>query len=100
MNRYRITLTELSIAFISFGVLLSAALLYAETTADVGFWRTVYTIWVTTVLVTPALCADDAYIRMRIQRTETIGFTFPPSVPYPDWQSAFKAACAAVAERK
>ena len=57
MNRYRFTLTQFAIAFISFGVLLCAALLYAEVTPDVGFWRTVYTIWVTAALVTPALCA-------------------------------------------
>jgi hypothetical protein len=54
----------------------------------------------TTSHVTPALCADDAYIRMRIRRTETIAFKFPPSVPYPDWLSAFKAACAAIVDRK
>lgn len=57
MNRYRITFAEWTIAFVSFGVLLSVALLYAETQPDVGFARTVYTIWATAVLVTPALCA-------------------------------------------
>ena len=48
--------------------------------------------------VTSALCADESYIRMRVQRTETIGFKFPPEVPYPDWLSAFKAACTAVSK--
>lgn len=57
MNRYRITLAELTVAFVSFGVFLCAALLYAETQPDAGFARTVYTIWVTALLVTPALCA-------------------------------------------
>ena len=47
----------------------------------------------TTSRVTPALCSDEGYIRMRIQRTNTIGFKFPPSEPYPDWESAFRAAC-------
>jgi hypothetical protein len=48
----------------------------------------------TTSRVTPALCSDEGYIQMRIQRTKTIGFTFPPGARYPDWESAFKAACA------
>jgi hypothetical protein len=47
----------------------------------------------TTSHVTPALCADEAYIRMRIERTNRIGFRFPPSEPYPDWENAFRAAC-------
>ena len=47
----------------------------------------------TTSRVTPALRSDADYIRIRIQRTNTIGFKFPPWEPYPDWQSAFRAAC-------
>ena len=54
---YVITLDDFSIAFVSFAALLGAALLAAESTMDLGFYRTVYTIWVTTVLVTPAICA-------------------------------------------
>ncbi len=40
-----------------FGLFLAAALLAAETTFEFGFYRTVYTIWATTALVTPAMCA-------------------------------------------
>jgi hypothetical protein len=54
---YRITLPDFSIAFVPFALLLSAALLAPENTLDLVFYRTVYTIWATTVLVTPALCA-------------------------------------------
>ena len=54
---YRITLTDFTIAFVSFGVLLGVALMAAETKLDVGMYRTIYTIWVTAALVTPALCA-------------------------------------------
>ena len=45
--------------------------------------------------VSAALCRDTAYIDMRKQRTTLIQFSFPPSEPFPDWESAFKAACAA-----
>ena len=54
---YHISLTEFTIAFVPFGILLSLALLAPETTYDLGLYRTIYTIWVTTVLVAPALCA-------------------------------------------
>jgi len=54
---YNITLADFTIAFVPFGLLLGAALLAAEATMDLGFYRTVYTIWATTALVTPALCA-------------------------------------------
>jgi hypothetical protein len=54
---YHITLDDFTIPFVSFGVLLGVALLAAETKMDMGMARTVYTIWVTAVLVTPALCA-------------------------------------------
>ena len=54
---YHITLNDFCIAFVPFGLLLGAALLAAEATMDLGFYRTVYTIWATTALVTPALCA-------------------------------------------
>jgi len=54
---YHITLTDFTIAFVPFGILLSLALMAPETTLDFGLYRTIYTIWVTTVLVTPALCA-------------------------------------------
>lgn len=56
-RHYRFTLGELSIAFTSFAILLGAALLAGEPAIDPGFSRTVYTIWVTIALVTPALCA-------------------------------------------
>jgi hypothetical protein len=45
--------------------------------------------------VSAALCRDTAYINMRKQRTTLIQFSFPPAEPFPDWESAFKAACAA-----
>ena len=51
------SLTDFTIAFVSSAILLGSALLAAEATMDLGFYRTVYTIWATTVLVTPALCA-------------------------------------------
>src|SRR5690242_5478965 len=54
---YHITLSDFTIAFVSFGVLLGAALMAAETQMDLGMARTVYTIWATAALVTPALCA-------------------------------------------
>jgi hypothetical protein len=54
---YRITFTEFTIAFVPFAILLGTALLVPETTVDLGYYRTVYTIWATTALVTPALCA-------------------------------------------
>lgn len=54
---YRITLPEFTLSFVPFALLLSAALLAPETKMDLGFYRTVYTIWATTALVTPALCA-------------------------------------------
>jgi hypothetical protein len=54
---YRITLGDFTIPFVSFGVLLGIALMAAETQMDLGMYRTIYTIWVTTALVTPALCA-------------------------------------------
>ncbi|HXU37603.1 MAG TPA: hypothetical protein VN937_14675 [Blastocatellia bacterium] len=54
---YRITLTEFTIAFVSFGLLLGVALMAAETNMDVGMYRTIYSFWVTAALVIPALCA-------------------------------------------
>jgi hypothetical protein len=52
-----LTLSQVTLAFVAFALLLSAALLGAEATTDLGLSRTMYTIWATTVLVTPALCA-------------------------------------------
>ena len=57
LGTYRITLPVFTLSFVPFALLLSAALLAAETTMDLGFYRTVYTIWATTALVTPAFCA-------------------------------------------
>jgi hypothetical protein len=57
LGTYRITLPDFTLSFVPFALLLSAALLAPETTMDLGFYRTVYTIWATTALVTPALCA-------------------------------------------
>jgi hypothetical protein len=54
---YGMTLADFTIPFFSFGVLLGVALVAAETQMDMGMARTVYTIWVTAALVTPALCA-------------------------------------------
>ena len=54
---YRITLADFTIPFVSFALVLAAALLAAETQMDMGMARTVYTIWATVALVTPALCA-------------------------------------------
>jgi hypothetical protein len=54
---YNITLADFTTAFVPFGLLLGAALLAAEDKLDLGFYRTVYTIWAATALVTPALCA-------------------------------------------
>lgn len=54
---YRITLTDFSIAFVPFAVLLGIALMAAETQMDPGMYRTIYTLWVTAALVIPALCA-------------------------------------------
>jgi uncharacterized membrane protein len=54
---YRITFAQFSAAFIPFAILLAAALAAGESSPDPGFARTVYTIWVAAVLVTPALCA-------------------------------------------
>ena len=57
LGTYRITLPDFTLSFVPFALLLSAALLAPETTMDLGFYRTIYTIWATTALVTPALCA-------------------------------------------
>jgi len=54
---YHLTLADFTIPFVSFGVLLGVALMAPETQMDPGMYRTIYTIWVTAVLVTPALCA-------------------------------------------
>lgn len=54
---YPFTLVEFTVAFVPFAILLGAALVAAEQTVDAGFYRTVYTIWVTAALVIPALCA-------------------------------------------
>jgi len=54
---YRIDPGDFTIPFASFAVLLGVALMAAETQNDQGIARTVYTIWVTAALVTPALCA-------------------------------------------
>ena len=56
-ERYRITLLEFTVSFVPFALLLGAALLAAETSMDLGLSRTVYTLWATAALVTPALCA-------------------------------------------
>jgi hypothetical protein len=56
-EKYQITLTDFTLSFVPFGLLLGAALLAAEATMDLGFYRTVYTIWATAALVAPALCA-------------------------------------------
>lgn len=56
-KRYPISLVEFTVAFVPFAILLGFALLAAEPTVDLGYYRTVYTIWVTAALVTPALCA-------------------------------------------
>ncbi len=55
--RYPIDLLDITLTFVPFGLLLGAALLAGETADDPTMSRTVYTIWATTVLVTPALCA-------------------------------------------
>ncbi len=57
LPHYPISLLNFTCAFVPFALLLAGALLYAESTPDLVFYRTVYTIWATTVLVTPALCA-------------------------------------------
>ena len=56
-RHYSIELPDVTFSFIPFGLLLGAALLLPENAPDPTMARTVYTIWVTTVLVTPALCA-------------------------------------------
>ena len=55
--RYSFDLPDITVSFVPFGLLLGAALLVPENAADPTMARTVYTIWVTTALVTPALCA-------------------------------------------
>lgn len=51
------TLGQFTVSFVPFALLLSAALFGALMQMDVGLYRTVYTIWVTTILVIPAYCA-------------------------------------------
>ena len=53
----KITLLEFTVSFVPFALLVSAALFAAETSLDPSLYRTIYTIWVTAILVTPALCA-------------------------------------------
>lgn len=52
-----ITLGQFTVSFVPFALLLPAALLGANMQMDVGLYRTIYTIWVTTLLVIPAFCA-------------------------------------------
>jgi hypothetical protein len=52
----RISFDDFAIAFVPFGLLLSASLVAAEATLDLGLYRTVFTIWAATILVAPALC--------------------------------------------
>lgn len=56
-KRYRITLLDFTLAFVPFAVMMSAALLAAELSLDLIRYRTIYTIWVTTALFTPAMAA-------------------------------------------
>ncbi len=56
MNSRNFTLSQFAATFIPFGLLLVLALMGAETALDLPFQRMIYTIWVSLVLVIPALC--------------------------------------------
>jgi hypothetical protein len=56
MTSRNITLTQFTTTFCLFGLLLVAALLWPETTLDLPTSRLIYSIWVTIVLMTPAIC--------------------------------------------
>ena len=53
---YPITLIRFSLAYIPWAILVSAALLAPELSQNLDRYRTIYTIWATTVLLIPALC--------------------------------------------
>lgn len=52
----RITLTHFANAYVPFGILLVLALLVAEQSNNLNLYRTIYTIWATTILLNLALC--------------------------------------------
>lgn len=56
-KRYAISLVEFTIAFVPFCLFLGSALLVGDQQLDVSLGYTVFTIWATIALVTPALCA-------------------------------------------
>lgn len=66
--RYRFDLLDLTLTFVPFGLLLGTALLVPEMSEDPTMDRTVYSIWVTIALVTPALCAFALPDRSQRQR--------------------------------
>ncbi len=51
-----IHLTEFTITFIIFGISIVVALMAAELTPSLIYHRTIYSVWVTTALLIPALC--------------------------------------------
>lgn len=55
-NARSITLTQFANAYVPFGILLVLALLAAEQSGNLNLYRTIYTIWATTVLLNVALC--------------------------------------------
>jgi hypothetical protein len=56
-NRQRgISLTQFTNAYVPFALLIVLALLLPETTPNLDRYRTIFTIWATTVLLIPALC--------------------------------------------
>jgi hypothetical protein len=56
-NRHpRISFTQFTNSYVPFALLIALALLVPETTQNLDRYRTIYTIWATTLLLIPALC--------------------------------------------
>jgi len=49
-------LSEFTNIYVPFGILIFIAIMAAELTQNLTYYRTIYSIWVTTALLIPAIC--------------------------------------------
>jgi hypothetical protein len=54
--RKNISLSEFANIYVPFGILIFIAIMAAELTQNLNYYRTIYSIWVTTALLIPAIC--------------------------------------------
>lgn len=54
--RKNISLSEFTNTYVPFGILIIIAIMAAELTQNLTYYRTIYSIWVTTALLIPAIC--------------------------------------------